>query len=429
MAKKLSIEEVRKYFKSKNCVLLSTEYINSHTKLEYIASCGHKHTIAYNSFRSGKGIECPKCSRNVESFEDVKEFFKNRGCELLSTEYKNTATKLEYIARCGHKREIAYNNFKKGQGSFCLACNGKELMTLKKVDKIFKDKNCKLLSTEYTNAHAKLKYIASCGHERSITFVSFKAGLGELCHQCSQQQVADKYRHTFDFVKNFFEERDCKLISKKYINCHSKLKYVAQCGHEETINFAHFQNGEGLVCKKCAGIRKYTIEEVKTYFKNNGCVLLSEKYVNSHSKLKYIAFCGHENEVSFSNFRSGSGLTCSKCFGSTGEKIIANVLNQNGVIYEQEKKMTGCKGKRELRFDFYIPTYNICIEYDGRQHFESIEYFGGEKQLIQQQTYDKIKNQYCLDNNIILIRIPYTFTEREIVFTLEQVLFSMNYSF
>ena len=73
----------------------------------------------------------------------------------------------------------------------------------------------------------------------------------------------------------------------------------------------------------------------------------------------------------------------------------------------KDKRFKQCKNKRQLPFDFYLPDYNICIEFDGRQHYKSIEYFGGEKHLEYVQYNDKIKTEYCLNNNINLIRIKY----------------------
>ena len=71
-----------------------------------------------------------------------------------------------------------------------------------------------------------------------------------------------------------------------------------------------------------------------------------------------------------------------------------------------EQKVLSKKGFL-LRFDFYLPDYNCCIEVDGRQHREIVSRFGGEKAFTQLQNNDKIKNKYCNSNNIHLIRIPY----------------------
>ena len=67
-----------------------------------------------------------------------------------------------------------------------------------------------------------------------------------------------------------------------------------------------------------------------------------------------------------------------------------------------------------LPFDFYLHDYNVCIEYDGIQHFKPIEYFGGEEAFQKRQLNDKIKTEYCIDNHITLIRLPYTLSEDEI---------------
>lgn len=60
-----------------------------------------------------------------------------------------------------------------------------------------------------------------------------------------------------------------------------------------------------------------------------------------------------------------------------------------------------------MRFDFYLPDHNTCIEYDGIQHFKIIEYFGGRSGFMKQKHRDKIKNNYCKENNIKLLRISY----------------------
>ena len=65
-----------------------------------------------------------------------------------------------------------------------------------------------------------------------------------------------------------------------------------------------------------------------------------------------------------------------------------------------------CIYQAQLRFDFYLPDYNCCIEYDGIQHFKRTNF--SHDNFEERQKRDEIKNQYCKDNNIVLIRIPYT---------------------
>lgn len=117
--------------------------------------------------------------------------------------------------------------------------------------------------------------------------------------------------------------------------------------------------------------------------------------------------CGHHWEAVISS-RTSQKNGCPRCSSSRGEKRIEQYLNAKGISYIKEYKFTDCKNQRLLPFDFYIPTLNIAIEYDGKQHFEPITYFGGYSGLESRKINDNIKTSYCLDNNITLIRIPFT---------------------
>jgi very-short-patch-repair endonuclease len=73
-----------------------------------------------------------------------------------------------------------------------------------------------------------------------------------------------------------------------------------------------------------------------------------------------------------------------------------------------KKRFNECRNVRELPFDFYLPKLNICIEYDGLQHFSPIDKWGGDDRFSNIKTSDNIKNNFCIQNNIKIIRIPYT---------------------
>jgi very-short-patch-repair endonuclease len=108
----------------------------------------------------------------------------------------------------------------------------------------------------------------------------------------------------------------------------------------------------------------------------------------------------------------GSG--CPKCSESKGESIIAQLLNTLEIQSVRQKKFEDCKNLKvgrycsRLSFDFYLPEFNAVIEYDGLQHYKPVKRFGGEETFKKTQIYDEIKNKYCKDNGIKMIRIPYT---------------------
>jgi very-short-patch-repair endonuclease len=92
---------------------------------------------------------------------------------------------------------------------------------------------------------------------------------------------------------------------------------------------------------------------------------------------------------------------------SYGEKKIEKFLLENNVNYIHQFKFNDCRNIKELIFDFYLPEYNLCLEFDGRQHFEPISFFGGEDGFYKRKINDHIKNDYCLLNGIELVRISY----------------------
>jgi very-short-patch-repair endonuclease len=120
--------------------------------------------------------------------------------------------------------------------------------------------------------------------------------------------------------------------------------------------------------------------------------------------------CPEHGEMDITPREHLIGVGCIKCKEakeSNGEKEVRLLLRKSRIKFEPQHRFDDCRHINPLPFDFYIPKYNLCIEYDGRQHYEPIPYFGGEEAFEKNQLRDKIKNNYCKDNNIPLIRIRY----------------------
>jgi hypothetical protein len=104
---------------------------------------------------------------------------------------------------------------------------------------------------------------------------------------------------------------------------------------------------------------------------------------------------------------------CKKLFLhiSSGEYTVKETLSSIGVSFEREyylKRLGATGNSARLRFDFYIPSLNIAIEYDGQQHYNPVEIWGGQDMLEVNKKRDNLKNIFCRENNIHLLRIPYT---------------------
>lgn len=84
-----------------------------------------------------------------------------------------------------------------------------------------------------------------------------------------------------------------------------------------------------------------------------------------------------------------------------GETEIHNFLRKYKISFKERYRLN------EVNFDFYLPSLRVCIEFDGRQHFEPIEKFGGVTTYERIKSNDKIKNEYCEEHYIELIRIKY----------------------
>lgn len=139
------------------------------------------------------------------------------------------------------------------------------------------------------------------------------------------------------------------------------------------------------------------------------------EYINAKTKVKII--CRKHGEFlmlprqHISQKRKGG---CQKCSSkSTSNEKIEMLLINNKIKYETEKRFPDCKDRKPLPFDFYLKDFNVCIEFDGIQHFED-RFFSkrlaqnprGEVENIQKR--DKIKTEYCNKKGIKLLRIKYT---------------------
>lgn len=125
--------------------------------------------------------------------------------------------------------------------------------------------------------------------------------------------------------------------------------------------------------------------------------------------------CGREDYFTTPKKLSGQ-KSCGCLKTSAGEKLINKYLSLHNIEFEQEKTFdncinpqTGCK----LRFDFYLPKYNCCIEYDGEQHFFFDDrHWNTKSNFIETKYRDEIKNNFCKETGITLVRIPYTELEQ-----------------
>ncbi len=364
------------------------------------------------------GSKKEKLKRNCTpryTIEEVSKYFEDRDCVLLSTEYKNNRTNLDYICKCGNKSQITLDGLK--QGKLCRNCGyerstNKLRFNIRYIKEEFAKEDYTLLSTEYKNNKTKLEYICGCGNQSQITWNMFSRG--SRCIKCGNSKISGKLKLDFTYIKNGFEKEGCVLLSTEYINSVTPLDYICSCGETSQITWGNFQ--QGTRCMVCGHIktttkRRLDFEFVKNEFKRGGCTLLSTEYINSYTPLNYICSCGNQAHIRRGNFSQGARCSICSVKRSRGERKINKILNSKMINYISEYRVNGCRDERTVPFDFAIKNNNSIIgliEYDGKQHFKPIDFFGGESSFKKTQRHDQIKTEYCIKNDIPLLRIPYT---------------------
>lgn len=267
-----------------------------------------------------------------------------------------------------------------------------------------------------------------CGKVRNIStqdyYKNTKNGL--LKYSCGEKGCASKKRTEFDYERkqkqfnkfiNLCAEKGYYPVSSiddYSFSLYSKLKYRCPDHGVQEITLNNLQHGQG--CKLCADKkrsdkRRLSNESVKEKIEsvNNNIWLNPQEYKNnSTSNLEILCgICGKRKFVTNLNcYERDHKNKCNYCARSqsNNERIIQYYLEKYKINYIHNFRFNNCRDKRSLPFDFYLKEYNLCIEFDGEHHYLPVR---GVERLKSTKFHDQIKTQYCIDNDIDLLRIPY----------------------
>jgi len=262
---------------------------------------------------------------------------------------------------------------------------------------------------EYTNKRTKV--IITCSIHGVFEQFPNDHLIGKGCKICGHEKSSNSQRsNTEEFIKRAVRIHGNKFDYSKSNYIDSKTIVVIICKIHGGFKQEPVRHLRGQGCRKCATLKrlKTTKEFIKKAEKIHNYMYDYSKTDYKGSKEKVIIICPKHGEFEQNPSHHLQGHGCPKCFRSKGEEEIEKLLKNNNINFKSQVTFNGCKYKKPLRFDFYLPDYDICIEYDGIQHFEPVMYWGGENGFKEQQIKDKVKTKYCKDNKIKLIRIPYT---------------------
>lgn len=234
------------------------------------------------------------------------------------------------------------------------------------------------------------------------------------------KRVRDKSK-LYQRLKEIAESKQGKLHSKEYDTAKTKYSFECVKGHPFELS-ADKVTGRGDWCPVCAGRYgdfqekyRHIIEDI-----NNG--IMFSPYIKANVHITCACHKGHVFDMTPSNLLAGKW--CSDCQMSHGEKAIQYYLDKHKIPHKTQYTFNDLKGNvRLLPFDFAIfdeqNNLSCLIEYDGEQHFRPLRHSKDEEKNLAKfkrvQRNDSLKNKYCHDNNIRLIRISfYDVDERRI---------------
>lgn len=232
----------------------------------------------------------------------------------------------------------------------------------------------------------------SCGREKSIRADNLPRA--KTCGQCSN-----------DFMGRRFGRLVVVDRAENDKFGHRRWKCLCDCGNTKVVIADNLKRGLTQSCgclhSECTHIATFVDITNQKFGK-----LTAETYCTENGKTywKCKCDCGNYTIVAANNLKNGHTQSCGCISGSIGEENIAKLLRDNNIEFEREKVF---KDLPQRRFDFYIPSLNRIIEFDGKQHYQTCSWDASLEDFEKARGRDKEKNEYCFKNKIDIVRIPY----------------------
>lgn len=328
-----------------------------------LCDCGNEHIVKTENLISGKTFRCSKCANASIGEKKHLDLTGRKFGEL-------TVTKMLY-------------NYKNKGKTFCECfCSCGNIV----------------VKNAYRISHSS--QFVSCGCKRKDAMIYYH----------SDDITGQKYNRLI-------------VLETLYQESPIKVRCRCDCGNEITVAKADVLSGhtQSCGCFQAEQISKANYKDLTGYISEYGVKAIIPKYQNKHGVWIWefeCPLCGHHFDALPANVKSNETVCCGCASSSTGELIVKHILDDNNIDYRFQYGFSDCKYKKMLLFDFAVFANNnelqFLIEYDGKQHYESIEYFGGMEAFKKLQIRDEIKNNYCKEHNIKLVRLKYDLTEDEI---------------
>lgn len=342
-----------------------------------------------------------------ESFlEEIQDLI-NPNVEIVGKYVKSNQKILCKCKLCGYEWGMLPGNIKKGRGCpKCMYKKSEKTKNSKSKEKLlsFIEKNCSFkIVGDYINSTTKVECECSiCGYHWSPLPSNILKGQG--CPKCGRKSCSKKLTISKEEIIEKLPE-NIELL--QYTRAGEPALFKCKiCSHE------WFYTPSNLIskargCPICNGYLKTNSIFVKQLQQINPNIEILEPYINSITKLQCkCKKCGFLWKLDPHHLLSGRGCPC--CNKSKGELLVQNILQQYNIPYTYQYYLkTDFTSKIFIDFMVDINKQLYFIEYNGIQHYEPVEHFGGLIQFQKQQIRDQYLKDYCNKNNIILLELRY----------------------
>lgn len=433
-------------FLSKIYLDILEDYMNDISLVEQSKILGIPWATLYKKLIENYKFKEIQILKNKKDFNENIKFILNLNSNAkLKLEYNHTLTfeewggvKNKYYFLCSQCKtewkHVVFDQIKQSKSCICRKCFKENAKEFNKIDfnymlnevniigsNIRKRIDFEITEKEWTRIVDKYWFTCnSCKlwfHKEYRQFIKRDGG---KCTDCKGHVI----KWSIEKVKKYCESINSGFLSDTWNSVNRKYKFkCTECTNEINKSFTKFYSGQNkcdeCVCKHRGDTTRKTHEEYIAELKNKNIDIIPvEKYINSNTAIKHI--CPKCNKKDWyvlpDNIINRKSKSCMNCRTSEGEDIITNFLLTNNILFKREYTIDDLKSSKNylLRFDFAvfnnINELYMIIEFDGEHHYRPVSYSktcDSVEKFITMVSNDELKNNYCILNNIYLLRIPY----------------------
>lgn len=341
--------------------------------------------------------------------EEIINKFLQKGLYLINPdeEYVNNRKKIECYDKDGYKYFLSVGDiFDKRNRKFkrVLRENKFSIYNIQLYLNLNGYKT-KILSNSYNKNNEELLFLCECGKEFKATWNHLNCANKFTCTECGIKRKANNRKIPIENIKKICLEHNLELIESEYVDS-KNIVVKDKDGYFYRTTITSIRNN----CNMCKfhKLNPHTLDNMKLFIKLNNIPIIIGDFEDKNFSVRntyipiYCSDCGKLFYATWSQITLNKRYRCEDCLAL----MVENYLKEKNVIYKKEYYFNDCKYKRKLPFDFYLIDYNVVIEVQGEQHYYDNKIF--PQKLSERKMIDKIKKDYCVNNCVKYIEIPFS---------------------